>query len=90
MFGCLPYENYGELIATQGTECTSVSRMPPGLGPEQIEPYELRPHYNLNDRRTAGKRLTANAAVRQKVGDEDMGVEPFSNIIVMLSPLAPS
>ena len=88
MFGCLPYENYGELIATQGTECTSVCRMPPGLGPKQNEAYELRPHYDLNDRRTTGKRLTATAAVCQKVGDEDIGVEPFSNIIVRLSPLS--
>ena len=88
MLGCLPYEHCGEQITTQGAECTSMCQMPPGLGPEQNEPYELRPHYNLNDRRTAGKRLTANAAVRQKVGDEDIGVEPFSNIIVMLSPLS--
>ena len=74
MYACPPHENWGEQIDTQDAECTSVCRMPPGLGPKQNEAYELRPHYDLNDRRTAGERLTATAAVCQKVGDEDIGL----------------
>ena len=88
MYACLPYENCGEQIDTQDAECTVVCRMPPGLGPKQNEAYELWPHYDLNDRRTTAERLAATAAVCQKVGDEDIGFEPFSNIIIRLSPLS--
>ena len=88
MYACPPHEHCGEPIDTQDAEWKLVGRMPPGLGTKQHEAYELSPHDDLNDRGTTGVRLTATAAVLQKVGDEDIGFEPFSNIIIRLSPLS--